>query len=332
MKARAQVLVGPAEFQLREVEVPLPGPGELRVRVRGCGICGSDKFLAQVCPPDSVLGHEVVGEVELCGAEVGGWRIGDRAIPVGDGIGMGGSERLGGFSELLVVSADVCVRVPETLPSRQAVLAEPVANGLHFVRRARLRPGQRVAILGAGQIGLSVLFWARRLGADRIAVSEPVQVRAQLARDMGADGVLNPRDHDNLSASITEVLGGRPDVVFEAVGQPDIMTEAVHMVGGRRGVVVIAGITMEQIVIQPLALALKETDLVFPIGTVAEEVKEVLAVLARGEFPAKELVSHRISQRDIPTTLRDLGRPTDQIKVVVDYEKGDRSGAEECPS
>ena len=91
------------------------------------------------------------------------------------------------------------------------------------------------------------------------------------------------------------------------------------MPGGRGSVVVLAGITMDELTVRPVVLCLKETDLVFPIGTVREEVEEVVAVLAGGELPADRFVSHRIRQADIPAALRELGKPTDQIKVVVDY-------------
>jgi (R,R)-butanediol dehydrogenase / meso-butanediol dehydrogenase / diacetyl reductase len=318
VKARAQVLTGPGEFELRELDVPPPGPGELRMRVHACGICGSDKVLAQTCGPGTVLGHEVIAEVESCGPGVTGWRPGDRAIPVGDHIGMG-MDRLGGFSEWIVIAASACVSVPATVPSLHAVLGEPLGNGLHFVRRARLRAGQRVAVLGAGQIGLSIIYWARRLGAGRIAVSEPATARAQLARALGADVVLDPTQHANISAAVSDALGERPQLVFEATGRSEVMNQAIHLVGSGGGAVVICGVTLDTMTIRPASLILKETDLIFPLGTVREEVEEVVAALARGEVPADRFVSHRISQAEIPAMLHDLGRPTDRIKVVVEY-------------
>ena len=97
MRALAQVLVAPDRLELREIEVPPPGPGQLRMRVLGCGICGSDKVLAHTSAPGTILGHEVVAEVESCGDGVTGWRAGDRAVPLGDGLGM--CPERGGFSE-----------------------------------------------------------------------------------------------------------------------------------------------------------------------------------------------------------------------------------------
>jgi (R,R)-butanediol dehydrogenase/meso-butanediol dehydrogenase/diacetyl reductase len=317
MKSRAQVLIAPGQFDLREIEVAEPGPGQVRMRVHACGICGSDKVLSQISAPGTILGHEVVAEVESCGAGVTEWCPGDRAIPIGDALGM--SDQRGGFSEWITIAANALVRVPESVPSRDAVLGEPIGNGLHFVRRSRLQPGQRVAILGAGQIGLSILYWARRLGAGRIVVSEPAPARAQLARELGADAVINPREERDLSAAIAAALGGRPEVVFEAVGRPEVMEDAIRLPGGRGSVVVLAGITMSELTIRPVSLCLKETDLVFPIGTVKDEVEEVVAALQSGALPAERFVSHRIRQHEIPDALHELGKPTNQIKVVVEY-------------
>ena len=317
MKSRAQVLVAPGEFELREIEIPQPGPGQVRMRVHACGICGSDKVIALVSEPGTVLGHEVIAEVESCGPGVSEWHPGDRAIPLGDDLGM--SEKRGGYSEWIVIAASACVRVPAWIPSTHAVLGEPMGNGLHFVRRGRLQRGQRVAVLGAGQIGLSIIYWAHRLGAGRIVASEPAPARAALAGELGADVVIDPRQHEDITAAMVDALGGRPDVVFEAVGRTDVMDEAIRMPGERGGVVVLAGITLEELTIRPVMLCMKETDLVFPIGTVREEVEEVVSVMARGELPAERFVSHRIRQADIPAAIAALGRPTDQIKVVVDY-------------
>jgi 2-desacetyl-2-hydroxyethyl bacteriochlorophyllide A dehydrogenase len=317
MKSRAQVLVGPGEFELREIDVPEPGPGQVRMRVHGCGICGSDKVIALVSEPGTIMGHEVIAEVESCGPGVSGWRAGERAVPIGDSLGM--TNKRGGYSEWIVIAASACVRVPEWVPSSQAVVSEPIGNGLHFVRRGRFQPGQRVAILGAGLIGLSILYWVRRLGAARVVVSEPARARAALAAELGADVVVNPAEHDDVSATIFDALGGRPDIVFEAVGRPEVMEEAIRMPGDHGGVVVLAGITLDELTIRPVALCLKETDLIFPIGTVREEVEEVVSVMARGELPAERFVSHRIRLEELPAAIRNLGQVTDQIKVVVDY-------------
>src|SRR5579862_3776426 len=275
MESRAQVLIAPETFELRSRDVPAAGAGQVRLRVHACGICGSDKVLARVSAPGTILGHEVVGEIESCGPGVTSWRSGERAVPLGDGLGM--CDHRGGFSEWIIMRAENCVRVPDALPSLHAVLAEPLANGLHFVRRSRLQRGQRVAILGAGQIGLSMLVWARRLGAGRIVVSEPAPARAALARDLGADVVIDPLHTDDVGAAIADALHGRPHVVLEAVGRAAVMHEAVRLPGRGGGVVVLAGITLDPLTIQPASLCMKETDLVFPVGTNAAEVEETLA-------------------------------------------------------
>ncbi len=317
--ARAQVLVAPGEFELRDLQIPDPGPGQVRMRVLACGVCGSDKVLSQMSTPGSVLGHEIIGEVESCGPGVADWKPGDRAVPIGEEIGQAGN---GGYGEFLVTAAPMCIRVPPSVPTLHGVITEPMSNGLHFVRRGRLQPGQRVAILGAGQIGLSMLFWAKRLGAGRVVVSEPVASRRCFAVELGADAALDPTAEADLKDAVNTALDGRPDVVLEASGIPRVMDDAIHMVRPRGGVVVLAGITLDELSIRPVALCLKETDLVFPLGTFPDEVAEVLRTMEQGELPAERFVSRRILQEDVPQAIRELGKSTDDVKVVVDYTDG----------
>ncbi len=202
------------------------------------------------------------------------------------------------------------------------VITEPMSNGLHFVRRGRMQPGQRIAILGAGQIGLSMLFWAKRLGAGRVVVSEPVASRRRFAVELGAHAALDPTAEADLKDAVKTALDGRPDVVLEASGIPRVMDDAIHMVRPRGGVVVLAGITLDELSIRPVALCLKETDLVFPLGTFPDEVAEVLRTMEQGELPAERFVSRRIRHEDVPQAIRELGKRTDDIKVVVDYTEG----------
>jgi len=144
-----------------------------------------------------------------------------------------------------------------------------------------------------------------------------------LAAELGADVVLDPRACPDVGSAVAEALGGSPEIVFEAVGRADVMEAAIQMVAPG-GVVVLAGITLEEVPIWPLALCLEENDLVFPVGTNRDEVGEVIEVLSRGEFPAGRFVSHRIGLSELPDVLKELGKPSDQVKVVIDY--GERSG------
>src|SRR5262245_45569376 len=107
MKAVAQVLVAPGRFAKRAIELVEPGPGQVAMRVLGCGLCGSDKLLSRTSDPGTILGHEVLARVDVAGPGVAEWQPGDRAVPLGEGLGMTASG--GGFSDRIVVSTRTLV-------------------------------------------------------------------------------------------------------------------------------------------------------------------------------------------------------------------------------
>ena len=170
------------------VEAPRPeaGPGEVVVRVRCSGICGSDlnRYAVNTTPEKLPSGHEVAGEVVEVGSGAESWRIGDRVAidtlaqgracghcwypqrgqyntcqnKVGDG---------GGFAEYIRRLADGCFRLPDGLSWEEGALVEPLAVGVHGLRRGNLASGETVVVLGSGTIGLTTLVAARALGAER---------------------------------------------------------------------------------------------------------------------------------------------------------------------
>src|SRR5262249_8909325 len=172
---------------IEELEDPKPGPGELVLRVKSCGICGSDLHAASLppgLPAGTVMGHEFAGEGGGIGGGTTGWKTGARACAfraigcgtcgpclTGDvvlctslrGIGLG--QIKGAYSEYVLVGGPESVRLPGGVSFREGALVEPLAVGLHAVNKAGLQPGERVMVIGAGPIGLAVTAWARLLGA-----------------------------------------------------------------------------------------------------------------------------------------------------------------------
>ncbi|MGH7785222.1 MAG: zinc-dependent alcohol dehydrogenase, partial [Candidatus Binatia bacterium] len=171
---RAAFCPAAGTIALREVAAPEPGPGEVVVRVRACGICGSDLhwFLGSLRPPHVCPGHEIAGEIAALGAGVAGWHAGDR-VAVEPLVACGicrycragqpqlcrtmqiiGQQQPGGLAELVAVPAGALFAVPAGLSWPIAALAEPTAVCVHAYRLAALPAGARVLILGAGSVGL----------------------------------------------------------------------------------------------------------------------------------------------------------------------------------
>jgi (R,R)-butanediol dehydrogenase / meso-butanediol dehydrogenase / diacetyl reductase len=288
---RAAVLTGDHRFEVAEVPDPVPGPGELVLRVTASGICGSDLKAFKRMPAGSIMGHEFCGEIATIGPQVeGSWREGDpvAALPLSacgrcrwclggepmhctsvDMIGVGGSA--GGFAEYVRVSAAASHALSENVGAAGA-LAEPLAVGLHTARAGEVRPGDRVLVIGGGNVGAAVALWARRLGAGEIVVSDPAATRRDAAATFGATGVHDPAEGPVLSGF---------DVVFECVGTPGLIQSAVDA-AGVKGRVVIAGVCMAPDTIVPITAVMKEVQVRFAVFYRDEEFAAAAALLNNG--------------------------------------------------
>jgi (R,R)-butanediol dehydrogenase/meso-butanediol dehydrogenase/diacetyl reductase len=191
-------------LSVENVPDPTPGPGEVVVKVSRCGICGTDLHITEDpifrAPAGTILGHEYAGEVVATGASVERVKVGDRVavLPVrgcwqcasclaGEAAWCTGRKiEGGGYGQYSLAAQQQCLRLPSTVSLEDGALVEPLAVGLHGVVLAGMQPGDRVLVIGAGPIGLAATFWARRLGAGRIAVTASSARRAPLARQIGA--------------------------------------------------------------------------------------------------------------------------------------------------
>jgi 2-desacetyl-2-hydroxyethyl bacteriochlorophyllide A dehydrogenase len=210
---RASVYVDRANLEVRELSRPSARPGEVLVEVSHCGICGTDLHLVfeGYARPDSVLGHEWAGTIAALGDEVEGWQVGDRIVanPT-PGCGLCRACRSGrpavcldrpptdylsfrgAFCEYVTVEARRLLRLPDSLDSRVAALAEPTAIALHTVALSGAQPGDRVLVTGAGPVGLLTIAVLRAHGIDAITVSEPSPRRRERALAVGAASALSP--------------------------------------------------------------------------------------------------------------------------------------------
>lgn len=226
---------------------PEPGAGEAVIRVERCGVCGTDLHMTSGhgmdAPINSVIGHEYCGEVVAIGKRVENLKVGQRvaAMPVSGcgkcapciaGYPMACAQMqglVGGFGEYMRIAAASSVILPETLSAADGALVEPMAVGLRGVRLAQMQPGARVAVLGAGSIGLAVIYWARLLGAGKIVAISRSARRAELAMQIGASG-FEPLGEGEVER-VAAALGGMPDIVLECTGAVGMTQKAVELVG-----------------------------------------------------------------------------------------------------
>ena len=165
----------------------------------------------------------------------------------------------GGYAEYAVTRPNQCVTLPSGLTLADGALIEPLAVALHGINLSGLKTGDKVLVLGAGPIGLAVAFWARRYGAAQVVVQDIARFQEQRALDMGADAfVVDPADP---VGSAERALGGKADIVFECVGVPGLIAQAVDQVRPR-GTILLLGLCTRPDTFNSFAMLSKEVKLV----------------------------------------------------------------------
>ncbi|HVX18230.1 MAG TPA: alcohol dehydrogenase catalytic domain-containing protein [Acidimicrobiales bacterium] len=324
MKAAALTRTG--TFEVVDVDDPTPGPGELVLRVGACGICGSDLKSYKSFPAGAVLGHEFCGEVVAVGQGVSEWRAGAvaAALPVrpcgscrwclggepahcekADLLGLGISA--GAFAEYVRVDSALSVPITAGL-GHYGALVEPLAVGLHAVAAARLRPEDRVLVIGGGSVGVAVTTWARRLGAGEIVVSDPAADRRDSAAVFGATAVHDP------SAGPAP---GEFDAVIECVGAPGLVQSATQAatVHGR---VVVAGVCLETDPLVPIVSLMKEVEIAFAVYYRLQEFAAAARALDRGEIDPGPFVTDRVALDQVGDAFTRLEATTADRKILVE--------------
>lgn len=336
---RAAVYHAAGDVRLERRALPQPGEGETLIRVLRSGMCGTDasewRHGPTLFPVDRphpasghlgplVLGHEFLGEVR---SSAGGFRPGD-VVASGAGISCGACDRCregrtnlcrryvtlglnrdGGMAEYVAVPESTLVPVPAGLGLDAAGLAQPLAVGLHAVRRSRARDGDRVVIIGAGAIGTFVLAGLRALHDTHTTVVDLAGSRLDRALRLGADAV----------RAVGEGLGdlGRADVVIEASGAPGQLGTAIGLArpGGTVLQVGLPG-TPQDVDVQRLVL--NEISIETTLAHVcADDLPAALQFLAATDLAAELLEGVYPLQR-LPELLEDLASGRIAGKVLID--------------
>lgn len=317
---------GRGDVRLEDVpDASPPGEGEVTVDVTWCGICGTDleefrdgPLVIPVEEPNPlsgqtapiVMGHEVAGRISRVGKEVRGLREGDlvgvdgliycgecywcrrhrpNLCPKLASIGLMAD---GGLAERLTIHASSCIPFADGIRDDDAALAEPVSVAVRAVRRGRLRLGERMAVLGAGAIGLGVVQVGAVSGASQIDVVDPISFRRELALKLGATRVLEPGE--GLAERLEDADGVGPDLVVDATGQPN-GPEAALMSARRGGRAVAVGLPPEPSEVDVIQMILREVELIASMSHVYDEdFRAAVELISDGRVDASPLVTARI--------------------------------------
>ena len=328
---------GVDDVRLDPVEAPEPGENDVVVRVRACGICGSDLSYIKMggilrAPGQTTpLGHEAAGEVIKVGASVRDAQVGQRVVinpmQTPSFIGSGGPE--GAFTEEVLVRdarlGDSLLPMDPDLPWEVAALSEPLAVGLHGVNRADLRPGDKAVVFGCGPIGLAMVLWLVDRGVEDVVALDLAPQRVERALALGARAGIDPARED-VAECLRELHGVEQgplgsgvgtDAFLDAAGAPTIVSDVVRMAKYQSRLVVSA-VYRDPVPLDLGAMLTTEMTITTAVGY-PTEMPEVVAALPRLCEKARGMISHRLPFERVLEGLEIAGTPA-SAKVMIEID------------
>lgn len=337
------VVEQPHQIAVVERPLPQPGPGQVRVRVRYAGICGSDLHIYHGMNPFAVyprvIGHEFVGRIDATGAGVDAARVGElvavdpvvscgQCYPCSVGrpnvchqLEVYGVHRDGGFSEAVCVPAANAYTIPADISENCAAIIEPYAVAANVLGRTGVFPNDVALVYGAGPIGLTVAEVLKGVYGVRTIVTDRLDERLELARNCGADEVINTA-REPLSEALARLgIERGPTLIIDAVCHPSILEEAVRIAAPAARIGLL-GFSAEASAIPQQELTKKELSLhasrlncaMFP---------RVIDWVSRGLIRPERIITHQIGFRDVVQAFELIQRdPQSSCKVLLDFAPG----------
>jgi L-iditol 2-dehydrogenase len=335
----------PGVLRFEEVEVPEIGPGEILVENKVTLTCGTDlKMYKRGHPyakPPLIIGHEFAGVVVKVGDDVKGFREGMRVVAANSAPcnacfyckrgkqnlcenledAMIGFTSPGAYAEYVkvperIVKVNTHV-IPNDVTFREAALLEPLACVVHGIELANIQYGDSVVIIGAGPIGLMHLQLARRKGCGAAIVTDLSDERLQVAKELGADFVINASREDQVER-VRELTDGRgADVVIEAVGSPETWEKALTMTRKAGTALLFGGCKPgAQANFDTHHIHYDELTIVGAFHHTPLSVERALALIASGAIDAKRLITHEVALKDVESALNMMAEGK-AVKVAV---------------
>lgn len=331
---KAVRLHAPGDLRVEEVDIPEVQEYQVLVKVKAVGVCGSDPGRVMEKGTYSypmTIGHEFSGEIVEVGPGVTGYKVGDPVtvvplIPcrvckycrVGkynlcDNYDYYGSRTDGAMAEYVVVEATNLLKLPEGINFESGACTDPVAIALHALRQAQVSTGDKVVILGVGPIGLFAIQWARVMGATEVFAVDIFEEKLSIAREVGADYVVNAKMVDPVEFVLEKTEGEGVHKVIEIAGSKVTQEQSLRMVR-KEGIVVFCGISYDELVISKKALdnllrgelrvigAWNSLASPFPVN----EWELALRFMASGHIKCEPVISHRFTLDEAPDVFRRL--------------------------
>lgn len=316
---RAAVLQGTKVMKVVNRQVQSPLSHEVVIKVKACGICGTDQHIyhghpgsANVTPP-MVLGHELAGEVVEIGEGVTNIRVGDH-ISVDPNIYCGtceycrsnrahlcehleaiGVTRDGGMEEYCTVPSQNCYLIPGNMSFEEAALVEPLGCVLHGFKKLKLSPLSTVHIIGGGFIGQLFLQLVKQQHVSSITVTEPTEEKKDLLYQLGADRVIHP--------SQVETGDDVADIVIECVGKEETMEQAIAL-AKKGGHILLFGVAKPSSTISISPFDIFSKELVISGSFINPYThEEAISLISQNVIKVGDLISHHFNLEEIPETM-----------------------------
>jgi len=337
---KAAVFEAPGKIEVQDLPLPEPAPGEVRIKVLGCGVCGTDAHIyageIRNAEPPVVLGHEIYGRVDGPVETIGGLRIGDHVV-VDPFIFCGscdsckrgeyrfceretfvGYHRQGGFAQYTCVPQANIYKIAAGIGVKEAVLAETLSTVLAGLSRLQPEAGRSVLILGAGTVGLIWNVLMNRSLPVTLIQSEPVTMRRRTAERLGAAGVLNPVEAD-LEREIRRLCPKGVDYLIDASGSTAAIEQALPLLR-RGGTFLSFGICPEE---ERLSLSLNwfyhRQARILTSRRPPREMQRAIELLQSGRLALSDLVTGTYPLEKIDTAFRCFSEARDrEIKMMID--------------
>ena len=327
---------GSGDVRLDDYQRPPAGPDDVVVKMKNCGICGSDLSyikIGGIPTPGTItaLGHEGAGEVLEVGADVKDIQVGDSVIvnpmQTPSNIGSGGPE--GAFTEELLVRearlGDSILPIPEGISYEIAAMCEPLAVAMHGVNRAEVKAGDKAVVFGCGPIGLGMVLWLVDRGVDVVALDLAAE-RRERALALGAQATLDPTQinlRDELARLHGEVpsygrVGVGTDAFIDAAGAPNILSEVVQIAKFHSRLVITAAY-MQPIEFPAGRMLTSEMTITTAMGY-PTEMPEVIAAMPRLKDKIAAMISHRLPLSEVLQGLKIAATP-ESCKVMINCDE-----------
>ena len=313
---KSLVLTESKVLRIQESPTPDLAADEALIRVKACGICGSDVHgydgsSGRRIPP-LIMGHEAAGVIEGMGAKVEGFSLGDRVtfdstVYCGEceyclegkvnlcdrrmvlGVSCGEYRRHGAFAEYVAVPSRILYKLPPSLPFEHAAMIEAVSVAVHAVGRVKFQPGDASVVVGAGMIGLLLVQAARAAGCDRVIAVDLDRDRLKLAKELGATQSINPLESDTIETILGATAGQGARVSFEVVGSTPTVETAIQATR-KGGAVVLVGNLAPQVEFPLQSVVTREITL-FGSCASAGEYPKCIELMDKGAIKVSPLIS-----------------------------------------